>query len=122
MDKKTLVLGASSHDTRYSNMAVKMLTENNVPVLPVGRIVGQEVAGWTIQKDWDAALKDIHTISMYLSAINQEQYVEKILETMPERIIFNPGAENENLALRADEAGIEVLEACTLVMLRTGQF
>jgi hypothetical protein len=35
---------------------------------------------------------------------------------------MNPGAENSALAARAEEAGIEVVEGCTLVMLRTGQF
>jgi hypothetical protein len=40
----------------------------------------------------------------------------------PERIIFNPGAENPELEALADQAGIKVLEACTLVMLNTRQF
>jgi uncharacterized protein len=35
---------------------------------------------------------------------------------------MNPGAENEELAAAASSAGIEVVEACTLVMLRTGLF
>jgi hypothetical protein len=37
-------------------------------------------------------------------------------------VIMNPGADNFALAEKAEEAGIEVVEDCTLVMLRTGQF
>jgi Trk K+ transport system NAD-binding subunit len=37
-------------------------------------------------------------------------------------IIFNPGAENPNLAKAASAAGIEVVEDCTLVMLQSGTF
>ena len=36
--------------------------------------------------------------------------------------IFNPGAENTALQQQLAENGIAVLEACTLVMLRTGAF
>jgi hypothetical protein len=49
--------------------------------------------------------------------------MENALKTIkPRRVIFNPGTENPRLArsLRAD--GIEVEEACTLVLLQTGQF
>ncbi|MDP1843656.1 MAG: CoA-binding protein [Sediminibacterium sp.] len=40
----------------------------------------------------------------------------------PKRIIFNPGTENEELEALAKSKGIEAIEACTLVMLNTGQF
>ena len=38
------------------------------------------------------------------------------------RVIFNPGTESPELADTLDRAGITHLEACTLVMLQTGQF
>ena len=49
-------------------------------------------------------------------------FIEEIIEAKPRRIIMNPGAENSALSVRAEKAGIEVVEACTLVLLRTGQF
>ncbi|MGI8955917.1 MAG: CoA-binding protein [Chthoniobacterales bacterium] len=48
--------------------------------------------------------------------------IEEIVAAQPQRIILNPGAENDELAAAASSAGIEVVEACTLVMLRTGLF
>jgi hypothetical protein len=44
------------------------------------------------------------------------------MELAPRRIIFNPGTENPVLASMATEKGMEAIEACTLVMLKTGQY
>ena len=59
---------------------------------------------------------------MYLGASNQKQYYDYILTLHPKRIIFNPGAENDELSEMAKKNGIEPIEACTLVMLSTGQY
>ncbi|HRP81332.1 MAG TPA: CoA-binding protein, partial [Flavobacteriales bacterium] len=64
----------------------------------------------------------VDTVTMYLNAHNQEAWRERILAMKPKRIIFNPGAENPAFERAAQEAGIETLEACTLVMLNTGQY
>ncbi|NLI29998.1 MAG: CoA-binding protein, partial [Nitrospiraceae bacterium] len=45
-----------------------------------------------------------------------------ILRIKPFRVIFNPGTENPAAYGPLRSAGIEPLEACTLVMLSTGQF
>jgi predicted CoA-binding protein len=65
---------------------------------------------------------ELDTITLYLSAERQKPYYSYITALKPRRIIFNPGTENEELQFLAQEAGIETLEACTLVMLRTGQY
>jgi hypothetical protein len=59
---------------------------------------------------------------MYLSAANQKPYYDYVLTLRPKRIIFNPGAENDELSALAKANGIQPMEACTLVMLSTGQY
>jgi hypothetical protein len=59
---------------------------------------------------------------MYLGAARSNPLIDEIIAAKPQRIIMNPGAENPALAERAEAAGIEVVEGCTLVMLGTGQF
>jgi len=54
--------------------------------------------------------------------VNQREYYNYILALKPKRIIFNPGAENEELAELARLKGIKALDACTLVLLSTGQY
>jgi hypothetical protein len=52
----------------------------------------------------------------------QEAYYNAIIDLKPRRIIFNPGTENSILNNLATEKGIQTIEACTLVMLKTGQY
>ncbi len=45
-----------------------------------------------------------------------------ILSLKPKRIIFNPGTENIILKNLAEAQGITTEDACTLVLLRLGQY
>ena len=65
---------------------------------------------------------DVNTVTLYLNAQNQKQYYNYILALHPERVIFNPGAENDELAEMLAAKGIQPLEACTLVLLSTRQY
>lgn len=120
VNKKTLILGASLNPYRFSYQAAQMLSEHGIPAAGIGKHKG-ELFGIPIQNNMDR-IEDIHTVTIYLSPENQNQYFEYLLGLNPKRIIFNPGTENpvlENLALAA---GIEVLCHCTLVMLMNGEF
>ncbi|MBX2951863.1 MAG: CoA-binding protein [Leadbetterella sp.] len=119
--KKTLILGASTNPTRYANMATHRLLSHGHEVVLLGRRTG-EVAGHPILKDTTEISRDIHTVTLYLSEENQKAYEDFILELKPQRVIFNPGAENPDFEEKLKAAGIEPLEACTLVMLATGLF
>jgi predicted CoA-binding protein len=119
-NKKTLVLGASPNSERYSYLAVKRLTANQHPVVAIGKRKGKvdNIEIDTQQKP----IEDIDTVTLYLNANNQKQYYDYILALNPKRIIFNPGAENEELNDLAAAKGIKTMEACTLVLLSTKQY
>lgn len=118
--KKTLILGASTNTTRYSYLVANKLTRKGYPIVNVGRKVG-EVAGVPIEKP-DVIHADIDTITVYVGPNNQPEYYDYVLNTNPRRVIFNPGAENPELETLLQEKGIETINACTLVMLNTGQY
>lgn len=120
INKKTLVIGASTKPERYSNKAIQMLREYNHEVIALAKRPGQ-VDDVTIQTEFPSE-NAIHTVTMYLGANNQHEYYADILNLKPQRVIFNPGAENEEFKVKLESAGIETVENCTLVMLRTGQF
>jgi uncharacterized protein len=114
--KKTLVLGASLNPSRFAYTAVRMLAEAGHPVLAVGRRKGA-IGEVEIQTGLPL-LQDIHTVTLYLNPDNQQMYYDYILETVkPERIIFNPGTENDTFKQEAILKGIRVEEQCTLQML-----
>lgn len=118
--KKTLVLGASPNPNRYSNIAIQKLRYYGHPVIAIGRREGV-VENIKIHKEKEDH-KEIDTVTVYMNDKNQKEFEDYILSLNPKRIIFNPGAENNVLALKAKEKGIEAIEACTLVMLSTGQY
>ncbi len=120
MNKRTLILGASTKAHRYSNMAARELLRHGHDILLIGNREG-EINNVPIVKSWPQML-DVHTITMYLSARNQKMYSDQILKSGAERIIFNPGAENDELASLAVNEGIAVENACTLVLLATQQY
>jgi len=115
------VLGATPKEDRYSFKAVRMLKEhgfNPIPVHPAGHVVD----GITSLTSLEEIGERVDTLTIYVSAKISSGELERILKLKPRRVIFNPGAENPDLAARLNEAGIETVEACTLVMLRTDQY
>jgi hypothetical protein len=119
--KVTLVLGASTNPDRVSWDAVVSLASRNVPVIAVGR---REYNGdnFKIRREIPSGLKKVHTVSLYLGEANQHEYYDQILSLKPQRIIFNPGTWNPELAEMATIEGIEVVEGCMLNMLTNGEF
>lgn len=118
--KKTLILGASDNPTRYSYLVANKLVRKGYPIINIGRRDGK-AAGVQIEELGDV-YDDIDTITLYVGTKNQEPYYDYILKTKPNRVIFNPGTENEELKLKLEQAGIESVEACTLVLLNTEQY
>ena len=119
-DKKTLVIGGSENPARYSNMAIRSLRENGVEVVSIAKRAGK-VLDVKIETEFPEN-ENIHTVTMYLGAPRQPEYYNQLLELKPKRVIFNPGAENDEFAGMLENNGVEAVEACTLVMLSTGQF
>ncbi len=117
---KTLVLGASENPARYSNMAIKKLIARQQPVVAIGKKKGL-VSGIQIETT-QKPFTGIDTVTIYLNPLHQKEYYQYIISLQPKRIIFNPGAENDELFDLAVQHHIKPLEACTLVLLNTGQY
>lgn len=120
MKKKTLVLGASLNPSRYSNMAINRLVDNEHPVEAVGLKNG-EVAGVNIVTKKEP-FEEVDTVTLYLNPKRQEEYYDYILSLKPQRVIFNPGTENPEFYKILEENNIESEVACTLVLLGTNQY
>ena len=119
-NKKTLVLGASANPARYSYMAINSLAKWEHSVVAIGQKEG-EVAGVKIQTK-QIPFTNVDTVTLYLNPQRQKDYYKYIVGLQPKRVIFNPGTENPEFEKRVAASGAEVVEGCTLVMLRTGQF
>lgn len=121
MSQTVAVLGASHKPERYSNQAVRMLKEYGHQVIPVtpGR---KDIEGLPVAVSLADIGRPVDTLTVYVGPERSAQLQEEILALKPGRVILNPGTESEGLQQALDRAGIPWQHACTLVLLRTGQF
>lgn len=120
MSKKTLVLGASLKEERYSNVAIYRLRKNNIETVAIGMREGI-VDDVKIHKELLPFI-GIDTVTLYLNAQRQPQYYDYIISLKPQRVIFNPGTENTEFYKLLSEKNIKSEVACTLVLLGTSQY
>lgn len=117
------IIGASTKPERFSYRAQQMLTENGHDTFPVS-LSGESVQGREGFKSLEEIPDEIevHTVTVYLNSRVVETILPDLIACEPERVIFNPGSENASVAAALRDAGIEVVEDCTLVMLSAGRF
>jgi len=120
MKRRTLIIGASEKPERYSNKAIRKLRAHGHEVIALAPRPGQveDVIFETEKREF----RDVDTVSLYVSPQNQSGFVDYIIGLKPRRVIFNPGTENSGFEERLQQAGILTEEACTLVLLGTGQY
>ncbi len=119
--EKVVVLGASHKPDRYSNMAVKLLMEHGHEVYPVNYIK-ESILGLKVYKSITDIDGDIDTLTLYVNSKHVEAEVDNIINLSPGRVIFNPGTESKSAMAALETNGITVVQGCTLVMLKTGQY
>jgi predicted CoA-binding protein len=118
--KKTLIIGASTNPERYSFLAANRLVAHGHPIEMLGLKEGQ-VAGNQIQTG-KPSFENINTVTLYIGPRHQPEWYDYVISLKPKRVIFNPGTENEEFEHRLEKNGIDVLEACTLVLLSIGAY
>lgn len=121
--KETVVIiGASNKSDRYSYKALKLLQEYGHKIILIHPVLN-EIEGTKVYNSL-SAINDIKidTITLYVNPIILKKYVEDIMNIKPCRVIFNPGTESQQIEEEFEKNGIRTIRACTLVMLRTGQF
>lgn len=118
--KKTLVVGATENRERYANRAARSLLQRGHAIELLGLQEGT-IDGHLIRTG-HPDLSDIDTVTLYVGPRNQPALYDYIHQLKPQRVIFNPGAENPVFAQQLRNNGIEPIDACTLVMLSVGTY
>ncbi len=120
--KKTVIAGATANPSRYAYLAAEMLVEYGHEIVPVGikkdKVLGKDILNLREKPP----VEQTDTITLYIGPQNQPEWYAYLLSLKPKRIIFNPGTENPEFEKMAEAQGIEVVEGCTLVMLRSNQY
>lgn len=119
--ERVVILGASDKADRYSHMAQLLLREHGHEVVPVHPKL-TSIEGVPVVADLSLITGVVDTVTMYVGAAISSGLEDKLIALKPRRVIFNPGSENPALAAKLEAADIAVEGACTLVLLRTGQY
>ena len=120
--KKTVIIGATTNTARYAYLAAEMLDQYNHEFVPIGIRKGDIFGKSILNITEKPQVKDVDTVTLYIGPQHQNQWYDYIISLKPKRIIFNPGTENPEFERMVEASGAEALEACKLVMLRTGQY
>lgn len=124
MSENVAILGASDKQDRYSHKALVQLRDHGHRPIPIHPHL-KEVEGYEVLPDLKALIDKkikVDTVTMYVNPAVSSKVTNELLSLRPRRVIFNPGSENPELAKSLKQAGIEVVEGCTLVMLSIGNF
>jgi len=114
------VIGLSDNPERYAYKAAERLLLHGYPVIGYG-LRPCTVMGISVITN-KHAVTGIDTVTLYVGPARQDAWLPLILDLAPRRVILNPGTENHIIEQKLIDSGIEVIEACTLVMLATGEF
>lgn len=114
-------MGASPKPDRYAYKAMELLKQHGHRAIPINPAF-EEVLGEKCYRSIADVAEKIDTVTVYLGKQRSDPIADEIVAAKPRRIIMNPGAENNDLADKAEAAGIQVDYACTLVLLHTGGF
>lgn len=117
-----LVVGASEKSYRYANKAIHLLLAKGHKVFALAKRNGQ-VESVVFKTNIDEFNnKQIDTVTLYVGPTHQGELMQNIIDLNVRRVIFNPGTENLFFEEQLKQNGVEVVIACTLVMLNTNQF
>lgn len=114
------ILGASDKPDRYSHMLIKRLQGKGHTVYPVNPAL-KSIDGLPVYRSLAEVPPGADVLSVYMNAKRSSEIADAIVASGIPRVIFNPGAENPDLAGRLAAAGVEVEEACSLVLSGLGQ-
>lgn len=118
--KKTLIIGASNNPERYAYKAAERLLAHGHEIELLG-LRPDVIFGKTIDTD-KKRYEALDTVTLYVGSQRQPEYYDYIISLKPKRVVFNPGTENAEFESLLQKNGIEAEEACTLVLLGTGQY
>lgn len=118
---KVLIVGASNRPERYSYKALTMLKDHGHDLF-LQSPKYTNIEGQLVQKELSEIQTSVDVLTLYVNPQISDKMKDDILRLRPKLVIFNPGTENASLMEALESQNIKILEACTLVLLSTGQF
>jgi predicted CoA-binding protein len=121
MNQCVVIVGASDKPERYAHKAMRSLLQHGHQVVLVHPQL-KRIEDHPVHVTLSEISGPVDTVTMYVGPRISTQLRDELIDLKPRRVIFNPGAENPDLAKQLRQAGIQTEDACTLVLLATDTF
>lgn len=118
MSKPTVaIVGASRDSSKFGNMSVRAHLRRGYDVFPVNPHA-DEIEGLQCYPSLrDVPAKPLDRVSVYLPPPQSLKLLDELKNLAPREIWFNPGSADRAVRVRAEELGLEIIEACSIVDL-----
>jgi predicted CoA-binding protein len=111
------VVGASRDRSKFGNISVRAHLQQGYQVFPVN-LNADHVEGLpAFESLRDVPVENLDRVTVYLPPHLTLELLDEIDEVSPVEVWMNPGSADEDVRVRADELGIEIIEACSIVDL-----
>ena len=109
------VLGASQNREKYGNKSVRAHLQQGYDVFPVNP-KAETIEGLACYPSLaDVPVAQLDRVSIYLPPGIGITMLEEIQAKNPKEVWLNPGSESAELLQRAEELGLETIQACSIV-------
>jgi len=112
--KSVAIVGASANRQKFGNKAVRAYLHQGWKVFPVNPRE-KEIEGLPVYKSLNDIKLPIDRVSLYLPPEVGVNILPEISATKPKEVFVNPGAESEALLKTANDLGINVIQACSII-------
>ena len=111
------VVGASRDRSKFGNISVRAHLQQGYQVFPVNPNADHVEGLPAFESLRDVPVENLDRVTVYLPPHLTLELLDEIDEVSPVEVWMNPGSADEDVRVRADELGIEVIEACSIVDL-----
>ena len=111
------VVGASRDRSKFGNISVRAHLQQGYEVFPVNPHA-DEVEGLPAFRSLaDVPVESLDRVTVYLPPHLTLELLDEIHEIAPTEVWLNPGSVDEDVRARAEQLGIKIIEACSIVDL-----
>ncbi len=113
------VLGASRERAKFGNQSVRAHQQHGYEVFPINPFA-DEIEGLRAYHSLDELpIKSLDRISVYLPPEIVLSLLSQIAAKHPREVWLNPGSESPEVLRKAEEIGLNVIMACSIIDAKT---
>jgi len=113
--KTVIVVGASRSRDKFGNKAVRAYQSQGHRVIPINPIA-DEIEGLKAYSSLSEVVIDtVDQITVYVPPEEGIKLLAEMVRLQPREVWFNPGSESPELLKKAQELGLPVIQACSIL-------